>query len=68
MAYGAAIAGEASLVLSVEDVHGELESTEVYTHQGETLERRVMNVDKVIGRLVDTWCNATKKEKTSVSL
>jgi ATP-dependent phosphofructokinase / diphosphate-dependent phosphofructokinase len=54
LAYGAAIAGEASLVLSVEDIHGELETTETYEQDDVTQVRRVMNVKNVIGRLVDT--------------
>src|SRR6188474_2422619 len=50
LAYGAAIAGEASLVLSVEDVIGELreEETSVDPATGEKSSRPVMNVEEVV--------------------
>lgn len=52
LAYGAAIAGEASLVLSVEDITGTLAETEVVNAEtGET--RKVMAIDRVIDRMVD---------------
>jgi 6-phosphofructokinase 1 len=52
LAYGAAIAGEASMVLSVEDVAGALADQEVVNPDtGET--RKVMALDRVIDRLVD---------------
>jgi len=46
LAYGASIAGEASLVISVEDIAGKL------LDPSSTDERRVMNVDEVVGRIV----------------
>ncbi len=46
LAYGASIAGEASLVISVEDIAGK------YLDESSTENRRVMNVDAVIGRIV----------------
>ena len=56
LAYGAAIAGEASLVISVEDINGDYLSEETIvnskTQKSET--RRIMNVDRVIGRMVKT--------------
>ncbi len=53
LAYGAAIAGEASLVISVEDIRGENEATEEYTDaSGKTRSRRIMNVDRVIDHMV----------------
>jgi 6-phosphofructokinase 1 len=56
LAYGAAIAGEASLVVSVEDIHGpyrlEEETTDPKT--GETNLRPIMNVDAVVKRIVKT--------------
>ena len=56
LAYGAAIAGEASLVVSVEDIHGpyrlEEETTDPAT--GETKVRPIMNVEAVIKRIVKT--------------
>jgi ATP-dependent phosphofructokinase / diphosphate-dependent phosphofructokinase len=52
LAYGAAIAGEASMVLSVEDIRGELADVEVVNEQtGET--RKVIAIDKFIDRMVD---------------
>ena len=48
LAYGAAIAGEASLVVSVEDVQGE------YAAEGSGDEAPVMNMDRVVKRLVKT--------------
>ena len=55
LAYGAAIAGEASMVISVEDIHGEAETFEQYQHpeSGETHERRIMNIDFVVNQIVD---------------
>jgi ATP-dependent phosphofructokinase / diphosphate-dependent phosphofructokinase len=56
LAYGAAIAGEASLVISVEDVHGpfrlEEETTDPVTK--ETTSRPIMNVEAVVKRIVKT--------------
>ncbi len=52
LAYGAAIAGEASMVLSVEDVTGALAEEEVVNQEtGET--RKVMALERVIDRMVD---------------
>lgn len=54
LAYGAAIAGEASMVISVEDICGENETTEEVKDPitGQTSTRRVMNVDRVVGSIV----------------
>ena len=56
LAYGVAIAGEASLVLSVEDVYDKYRTTETYrdAHSGKDVTRDVMNVEAVVGRIVDT--------------
>lgn len=56
LAYGAAIAGEASLVISVEDITGKYEVTEESTDPktGKTQIRRVMNLDEVVKRIVAT--------------
>lgn len=56
LAYGAAIAGEASLVVSVEDVTGKFEATEQTTDPktGKTTIRRIMNLDEVVKRIVAT--------------
>ncbi len=52
LAYGAAIAGEASMVLSVEDITGALANEEIVNQDtGET--RKVMALDRVIDRMVD---------------
>lgn len=54
LAYGAAIAGEASLVISVEDIYGDFEAEEeiVDPKTGEKKTRRIMNVEKLIGYIV----------------
>jgi ATP-dependent phosphofructokinase / diphosphate-dependent phosphofructokinase len=54
LAYGAAIAGEASLVISVEDIHGHYADTEEFTDPktGQRQRRTVMKFDEVIGRIV----------------
>jgi 6-phosphofructokinase 1 len=53
LAYGAAIAGEASLVISVEDISGTYEAEETYTDShGQEQTRRVMNIENVIDRMV----------------
>jgi len=54
LAYGAAIAGEASLVISVEDIYGDFEDEEDFTdpNTGETKTRRIMNVEKLVGYIV----------------
>ncbi|MCA9083146.1 MAG: 6-phosphofructokinase [Planctomycetaceae bacterium] len=46
LAYGAAISGEASMVLSVEDI------TDQYLAPESTAERKVMDIDKVVGKIV----------------
>ncbi|MEX1040172.1 MAG: 6-phosphofructokinase [Pirellulaceae bacterium] len=51
LAYGAAIAGEASLVISVEDITGDYVAREVEI-DGKL--RKIMNVEKVIDRIVKT--------------
>ena len=54
LAYGAAIAGEASLVISVEDITGDLRGEEPETDPstGETRMRPVMKVEKVVEWIV----------------
>jgi 6-phosphofructokinase len=53
LAYGAAIAGEASLVISVEDIVGEyLANEEVEETGGAKSRHAIMNVDKVVERVV----------------
>jgi len=53
LAYGAAIAGEASLVISVEDIQGKYLKQEAASGDGYH-ERPVMDVDKVVNRIVET--------------
>jgi ATP-dependent phosphofructokinase / diphosphate-dependent phosphofructokinase len=54
LAYGAAIAGEASFVISVEDITGKYEASEetVDPQTGKTMIRRVMDLDAVVKRIV----------------
>ncbi len=56
LAYGAAIAGEASLAISVEDITGKYEASEETTdpQTGKTTIRRVMDLDEVVKRIVAT--------------
>jgi ATP-dependent phosphofructokinase / diphosphate-dependent phosphofructokinase len=55
LSYGAAIAGEASLVISVEDIHGKYRSEETVTSaDGTTRVKPVMNIDEVVNRIVKT--------------
>ncbi len=51
LAYGAAIAGEASMVISVEDIQGPLADTEINPKTGES--RKVMAIERVVDRMVD---------------
>jgi 6-phosphofructokinase 1 len=61
LSYGAAIAGEASMVLSVEDIRGSIRTTEplkdeadkdVTDAQGAPLYREVMDVGRIVQRIV----------------
>jgi ATP-dependent phosphofructokinase / diphosphate-dependent phosphofructokinase len=56
LAYGAAMAGEASLVMSVEDLTGKYRDTEevVDPTTGERAVRTIMNVEEVVKRMVAT--------------
>ncbi len=56
LAYGAAIAGEASLVISVEDITGKYLTSEEATdpQSGQKITRQIMNVEEVIKRIVAT--------------
>jgi 6-phosphofructokinase len=56
LSYGAAIAGEASLVISVEDITGKYETSEETTdpETGKRQIRRVMDLDEVVKRIVAT--------------
>lgn len=65
LAYGAAIAGEASLVISVEDVTGKFEATEQSTDPktGKTTIRRIMDIQEVVKRIVATMRVREEAEK-----
>lgn len=53
LAYGAAIAGEACMVLSVEDIVGALRGEEESTDEaGKVSTRPIMNVDKIVDRII----------------
>ena len=55
LSYGAAISGEASLVISVEDIHGRYRGEETVTDaSGQTRIKPVMNIEEVVGRIVKT--------------
>ncbi len=56
LAYGASIAGEASLVISVEDIAGR------YLDKSSTDERRVMDVEAVVGRIVRAMRHREEEE------
>lgn len=55
LAYGAAIAGEASFVVSVEDIVGEFRTEETISNaDGQTITRPIMDVQKIVNRIVKT--------------
>ncbi len=65
LAYGAAIAGEASLVISVEDIAGAYLGEENYVdpETKETRKRKVMIIDKVVDRVVRSMIARDKEGK-----
>ena len=64
LAFGVAIAGEASLVISVEDIQGKYRTTEEYTDPaGEKQTRAVMNMDEVMKRIVLTMTTREREGK-----
>jgi 6-phosphofructokinase 1 len=65
LSYGAAIAGEASLVISVEDIIGSYRVSETTTDPdtGVTETREVMDVDRVVNRIVKTMIARDKEGK-----
>lgn len=65
LAYGAAMAGEASLVLSVEDIVGDFLTEEDYTNDvtGESGKRPIMNIDIVMNYMVDLMLTREKDGK-----
>ncbi len=63
LAYGAAIAGEASLVISVEDLQGDLLIEEEYEENGVKKTHTVMNIDKVVDWIVKMMLTREKHGK-----
>ena len=65
LAYGAAMAGEASLVLSVEDIVGDFLTEEPHTNEvtGETSSRPIINIDIVMNYMVDLMLTREKEGK-----
>ena len=65
LAYAAAIAGEASLVLSVEDVVDDFADSEEVSNPktGETTTRKIMNIDNVVGKIVKTMLKREEQGK-----
>ncbi len=64
LAYGAAIAGEACLVLSVEDVVGPMRGEEtIVDANGEKKTRVIMHVDKIVERIVKTMLAREKQNR-----
>lgn len=64
LAYGAAIAGEASLVIGVEDIQGELRSAETVTDaDGAQHDRPIMVIDRVVGLIVGTMLEREQEGK-----
>lgn len=65
LAYGAAIAGEASLVLSVEDIIGDLREEETSTDPktGATKAKPIMNMARMVGRIVDMMISREQENK-----
>ncbi len=64
LAYGTAIAGEASYVLSVEDIVGKLAAEEevVNKETGEKKKRTIMNLDEVVNRIVKVMVARKERE------
>jgi 6-phosphofructokinase 1 len=65
LAYGVAIAGEASLVVSVEDIVGRYLQTEesIDAKTGEKKTRPIMNLDEVVPRIVATMTAREREGK-----
>jgi len=65
LAYGAAIAGEASLVISVEDLTDAYMTTETLTDPktGKSTTRKVIQVDKVVGKIVKVMLLREQEQK-----
>ncbi len=68
LAYGAAIAGNACYVLSVEDVAGSLRDSETFTDlkTGEKSTKTIMKLDVIVDRIVDVMIQREKMDATTV--
>lgn len=66
LAYGASMAGEASMVISVEDITGELAGEEDFEdpETGEIKKRRIMNVEQVIDQMLRVVLAREKDRKS----
>jgi 6-phosphofructokinase 1 len=66
LAYGAAIAGEASLVISVEDIVGEYRREEEYDDPatGDHRTRPIMDIDRLVAWVVETMMARDEEGKT----
>ncbi|HTU27675.1 MAG TPA: 6-phosphofructokinase [Pirellulales bacterium] len=64
LAYGVAVAGEASMVISVEDITGKYRVTEevIDPTTGDRKTRDVMNVEEVVDRIVATMITRERNE------
>jgi 6-phosphofructokinase 1 len=62
LAYGVAIAGDASLVISVEDIVGVYATTEKVEKNGKLVDRKLMNFDVLVNRIVATMIAREKTE------
>lgn len=62
LAYGAAIAGGASLVISVEDIVGKYLTVEKVEKDGKTVERKLMDFDALVARIVGTMTARERDE------
>ncbi|MCC7475417.1 MAG: 6-phosphofructokinase [Pirellulales bacterium] len=65
LAYGVAIAGEASLVISVEDIEGNYADTEEVKNPktGQVSKRKIMNIENVVKRIVLTMLTREREGK-----
>jgi 6-phosphofructokinase 1 len=65
LAYGVAIAGEASLVISVEDIEGQYAAVEEVkdASSGQVTKRKIMNIENVINRIVLTMTTRERENK-----
>ena len=64
LAYGVGVAGEANLVVAVEDIVGPLASTEdITTPSGEKTTRKCLNLDALVDRIVDLVITREQRDR-----